>query len=115
MENEPKEKWFQPGKGTATPWGKADCCTKYATGIISYSTPSHGGYHLSLGRMKQLPEMIQEYWDSSCPWFEEDCNWALVVLAFPQYFTYEHHEDAIRTVRQWHKNFDIDKYLAYHP
>ena len=31
---------------TQTPWGCADFSCRYAEGVVSHSTPSHGGFHL---------------------------------------------------------------------
>ena len=120
IEKKPEIKWLTPGKGTYTPWGKADGVYHYAPGINSYITPSHGGFHLSPARMAQLPQMIKDWFKSSengwfydeCRgWFEEDCNWCFVVLAFPVYFTEGMRESAISTCRRWIPEFELDKYL----
>lgn len=60
--------------GTKTPWGISDYTTKIAPGIISYSTPSHGGIHLSPTRLKEMPEVLR----LESGWYEEDCDWCLV-------------------------------------
>jgi hypothetical protein len=67
---------------TQTPWGAAQNSTKYAPGIISYSTASHGGFHLSETRQKEMPEILK----NPDGWYEEDCEWCKVVIAFSQYF-----------------------------
>ena len=67
---------------TYTPWGNADGAEHIARGIMFYSTPSHGGYHLSPARNLQVPDALR----LPGGWYEEDCDWARVVLAFPQYF-----------------------------
>jgi hypothetical protein len=101
--------WFKQGKGTNTPWGRADCVEKYAPGINSYSTPGHGGFHLSPTRMEMLPEKIKEYIGKGCfgqqrlnGWFEEDCDWAIVAVSFPEYFTQEQLDDAQRTISRYY-------------
>ena len=55
--------------------------------------------HLSAERMEEMPEYLRGN-DKYCPlgWFEEDCEVALVVLAFPQFFKPHHRDDADRTV-----------------
>lgn len=83
---------------TSTPWGKADSSTKFAKGIVFYSTPSHGGFHLSASRLKQVPEFLQtadKYADGTKGWFEEDCAAAIVTVCFPEFFTREQRLAAI--------------------
>jgi hypothetical protein len=72
-----------------TPWGQADpTCTQIAEGILSISTPSHGGFWLSPERLKELPDYIARVktFTGKPEWFEEDFDWCLVVLAFPELF-----------------------------
>ncbi len=70
-----------------TPWGLADHVTEIAPGIVSYSTPSHGGIHLSPARLAAMPKPLRDFrpW-AGLGWYEEDCDWAVVALAFPQFF-----------------------------
>jgi hypothetical protein len=82
---------------TLTPWGKADDSHEIAVGITSYSTPSHGGIHLSPERQLQMPKELRI--DSG--WYEEDCDWCLVVAAFPEFFMNEL-GDALKTMMKWH-------------
>jgi hypothetical protein len=74
-------------KMATTPWGKSDHAQKVARGIMWYSTPSHGGYHLSKGRLKSMPDPYRSFqpWAGE-GWYEEDCDWALVILSFPEEF-----------------------------
>lgn len=78
---------------TSTPWGISDASEKVAFGIMYYVTPGHGGYHLSQGRLKQMPRELlvsdNPYFQRLIEngWFEEDCEWARVALAFPQFFS----------------------------
>ena len=67
---------------TSTPWGKADYVKKYAAGIIWYSTPSHGGFHVCPTKNLQIPEYMRE----AGGWYEEDCDWAIVATIFPAAF-----------------------------
>jgi hypothetical protein len=72
-----------------TPWGYSDHVEYIAEGIQWVSTPSHGGYKLSPERVKAMP---RDWLNASFNlqgfggWFEEDCDWCLVVLAFPDCF-----------------------------
>jgi hypothetical protein len=99
------ERLYARDKGTSTPWGKAQLSDKSAPGIIFYVTAGHGGYHLSEGRMAQLPKEIKDYiggnYDWQRGWFEEDCDWAMVVYSFPEYFDLTLLADAYRSLRQW--------------
>ena len=79
-----------------TPWGQSDYSRKIACGIISYSTPRHGGIHVSPDRLKTMPDYLRN--DSG--WYEEDCEWCKVAIAFPEYFQKEI-ESAKETLKHW--------------
>lgn len=76
--------------GTKTPWGTADSSERVAPGLYRYTTPSHGGYHLS----KKLNAKVHEAWRKKNGWYEEDVAWAFVALTFPEYFSKENVEYA---------------------
>ena len=82
-----------------SPWGRVDCATHVADGIWSVSTASHGGYHLSPSRMREFRQKFPAFttWAGG-PWFEEDCDWAAVCLAFPEYFPADARIQATRTM-----------------
>lgn len=70
-----------------TPWGPAQIAKEIAPGITSVSTASHGGFILSPERLAALPQPLR----AIKPWagegyYEEDCDWAIVVAGFWQYF-----------------------------
>lgn len=90
--------------GTNTPWGVADYSEIIARGIVSYSTPSHGGIHVSPTLQNEMPEVLRV----ESGWYEEDCDWCLVAVAFSQYFIKEYAQ-AIDTMRNWHP----DRYEKY--
>ena len=75
-----------------TPWGVANTVKQIAEGITSYSTPSHGGIHLSAARIASMPKPLREFvpfgGKQSGPgmWLEEDADWCVAALAFPQFF-----------------------------
>lgn len=78
----------------ATPWGVRDSLTQHAEGIYSVTTPSHGGFWLSPERLAQVPPSwrLARFGHASSltsPWFEEDCDAWLVVLAFPDLWAQE--------------------------
>lgn len=91
----------------STPWGMADSTILYSEGITEYGTPSHGGFRLNEKRHDDMPPALKAFnsWaggSSGFWWYEEDCDWAIVALAFPQHFTAEEQGHAHRTVRNWH-------------
>ncbi len=97
--------------GTSTPWGMSDRSEKIAPGIVWYSTPSHGGYHLSPGRQQEMPRELTESGSSRRAegWYEEDCDWCLVVVAFASLFDADKYSQAKECMRNWLPN----RYEAY--
>lgn len=85
------------GKGTQTPWGRAQYSRQYARGINFYGTAGHGGFRVSAGLQKRLHPSLSKFGG----WFEEDCEWALVVLSFPEYFSGEEIGKARQTAKDW--------------
>lgn len=70
-----------------SPWGQIDHAKQEAPGIWFVSTPGHGGFLLSAERMAALPAWAR--FNNAARQknaFEEDCEWALVVLAFQAEF-----------------------------
>lgn len=88
---------------TRTPWGTADHSRKVATGIMFYSTPGHGGYHLSKKRNEQVHPALRD----AKGWYEEDCEYAIVHFTFPDVFPGKQ-ENAIQVI----KNYWPDDYTA---
>jgi len=70
-----------------TPWGASQSASVIAEGITVHSTASHGGIELSESRIAALPDGLQEFkpW-AGRGWYEEDCDYGVVVLAFPSSF-----------------------------
>lgn len=86
----------------STPWGAADSQEVCAPGIICYGTPSHGGYHLDDARMARLRKLFPGFKTfAGGPWFEEDCDWCVVALAFPEAFKATAQESAESTLRHY--------------
>lgn len=92
---------------THTPWGYPDTITEIAPGIVSYSTPSHGGIWLSPERVAEMPPPLQAFVPFGGPqprpgrWFEEDCDWSIVALAFPQFFSADDQGAALLTIQHY--------------
>lgn len=85
-----------------TPWGHADHITILADGIASVSTSSHGGIWLSEERWAQLTAkfpMVQSWAGEG--WLEEDCDWCVAALAFPEFFSENDRAVAEQTAKGW--------------
>lgn len=82
---------------TSTPWGAAQYAYKYARGIINYSCAGHGGFHLSATRNAQ----VLAVWRNADGWYEEDCEWAIVALTFPEAFAPTHVAQAHQSARDY--------------
>lgn len=86
-----------------TPWGHSDHVNVIADGIESHSTPSHGGLWLSNERLKKMPDIVAEA-NGNGRWFEEDSDWALVAVSFPECFNSDTVNNAKEAVKNWHPN-----------
>ena len=76
-------------KGMETPWGQAQGVKAIGKGIIFVSTASHGGYFVPHAYLDLIAPSWRAYakrWSGSENWYEEDCCWAGVALAFPDLF-----------------------------
>ena len=94
----------------STPWGPSQTSHEIAPGICFYSTASHGGYHLSSDRFATFRERFPDYklWAGD-PWFEEDCDAALVMITFAEEFSDQDvffGEQSIRACAQYEKRSD---------
>lgn len=75
-----------------TPWGAPQQQSCVAPGITRISTAGHGGYHLDAAAVAALPPGLAGFdtfaGGDGCGgrWFEEDEDWCVVALAFPQLF-----------------------------
>ncbi len=74
--------------GTTTPWGNADFAYIYTEDVVSFATPSHGGFRVPNAIVATWPDEFQNQnhyggMDHKYSWFEEDCEWSIPVLAMP--------------------------------
>jgi hypothetical protein len=94
-------------EGRRTPWGRADFVEQITNGqttVISVCTPSHGGYFVPKKHLDRIDPAHRAYalkWSGSEQWYEEDCAWAAVVLAFPELFDAEHLAAAKESAARW--------------
>jgi hypothetical protein len=82
---------------TTTPWGKSQTKQTYIRGINFYSTSSHGGIHVS----EKLNQKIHVTWRNDNGWYEEDCEWAIVGISFPEICSKEELELAHKTAKEY--------------
>lgn len=78
-----------------TPWGPSQGATIYAEGVASHTTAGHGGFKLSAERNGRVHSTLCR--DSG--FYEEDAEWAIVALTFPDLFTVFERKCADRTIR----------------
>ena len=86
---------------THTPWGRADESTPIAPGITQYSTPRHGGIRVTPRRQAQMPDYLRLGDADKVGWYEEDCEWARVACAFPEFFDDKAREQALETLKNY--------------
>lgn len=79
----------------STPWGASQHATIYADGIVSHTTSGHGGFHLSVARNVRILQALR----NASGWYEEDAQWAIVALTFPELFTTYERRCADETIR----------------
>jgi|SRR5271165_777491 len=82
---------------TTTPWGKSQHTTNYGRGVNFYSTAGHGGFKVSKALNASMPAAIR----NADGWYEEDCEYAKVMIAFPERFTETQFADAKDSLRMW--------------
>lgn len=63
-------------------WGAIQSADQLLPGIWSVTTASHGGFILSENRQTAMPDALRDQSNQ----YEEDCDWALVVLAYEDEF-----------------------------
>ena len=86
---------MQTRMSTSTPWGGSQMAVVYAEGVVAHSTGGHGGFHLSSERNAKVHSLLRK----DTPWYEEDCEWAIVAITFPDLFTGYERSLADKTIR----------------
>ena len=69
-----------------TPWGPSQTSTTLGAGVVQVTTAGHGGIHLDSRRNAE----VHTGWCRKDGWYEEDCDWAIVALSFPDLFPADH-------------------------
>ncbi|EHH03531.1 hypothetical protein ATCR1_20610 [Agrobacterium tumefaciens CCNWGS0286] len=78
-----------------TPWSGSQMAVIYAEGVIAHMTAGHGGFYLSADRNRKIHPILRK----DTPWYEEDCEWAIVAVTFPDLFTAYERSMAEKTIR----------------
>lgn len=89
--------------GDQSPWGAIDLIEQLGRGVFCVSTASHGGIYLAPDRRAHMPASLVAL-DApggrgrarAAGWYEEDCDWARVALAFPDLFPTAARQSAIK-------------------
>lgn len=87
-----------------TPWGESDSITILAPGVYRVTTPSHGGFKVDSPLLDKIPVLWRRASFNKQGlngWFEEDCDWCMVALAFPKLFPPEALVEAQATFNYW--------------
>ena len=88
----------------SSPWGAIQTVTALGGGIESVSTASHGGIHLPAALHRAMPAALKHlnsYSGWGSPWFEEDVEWALPCIAFPEHFDARSCYYAVQTIQAY--------------
>jgi len=86
-----------PKVGSRSPWGAIDHVTVRAPGIAEVSTPGHGGVKLDRSRNAKVPASVRR----KGGWYEEDCEYAIPVIVFPEAFEDRVVEGAHKSLKNW--------------
>lgn len=80
-----------------SPWGAVQDEERIAPGITFVSTSSHGGFKVSEALNNKIPISMRQ----SGGWYEEDVDWAVIPIIYPDAFDEKTRERAIHTFKQW--------------
>lgn len=81
-----------------TPWGTAQSENTIAEGVTVVTTAGHGGIKLDAARNAK----VHKAWRQKGGWYEEDAEWAIVALTFPNLFPEAHRIDAHRIGKDYY-------------
>lgn len=94
-------------EGMRTPWGPADNVFELCDGIHIVSTPGHGGFKVD----RKLNARIPQYMRRKDGWYEEDCEYALVLLALADEI--KPGAEDLMNARQTVRNYYPDEYERF--
>ena len=82
-----------------TPWGPSQTTQTIGDHIVRVTTAGHGGYYVPPSLYRMMPAALRTNPYGTGTWFEEDCEWALVALAFPDHFQPRQIRNAVETIK----------------
>lgn len=85
--------------GSHTPWGAAQASYRYGEGIVCHSTAGHGGFHLD----ECANARVHQAWRSPTAFYEEDVEWSIVAVTYPNLFTTYERKCADETLRHFRR------------
>ncbi len=87
---------MRPREGMTTPWGAAQGVEDTdVDGIYFVWTSGHGGYYVA-AEVEHNQPLVPNH-----RWYEEDCEWSRVALAYPEAFPPKAAESAQRVYDYW--------------
>jgi len=92
--------------GSVTPWGYADRVVIHDNGIVEVTTASHGGIYVPPHLNLEIPTQWRRAGYKGLPmqgWYEEDCDWCMVALCYPEGFNQAARDAAQLTFDWWIK------------
>jgi hypothetical protein len=96
--------------GRMTPWGRAQVQKRWTDGIYEFETATHGGFYLQPEWNAVIPEALiagsANAEQCRNGWYEEDVDWAIVVLSFPYIFGAKLARQAVVQLRNDNPNFN---------
>ena len=104
-----------PTIGDPTPWGEAQSVEPVGTSMCWVLTASHGGLYVDdalNGQIDRVWRVDGTYDDNGTylpgGWYEEDCDWAVPVVTFPDRFTPRTVLGAHGVLARWYPEFYRD-------
>ena len=88
----------------STPWGAPQSVEKLTSGVYSVTTASHGGIYCDPIANATIPaDWRRASWSGRgmTGWYEEDADWSMVALTFPEAFKPSDLLAARRTFDAW--------------
>jgi hypothetical protein len=90
---------------SVSPWGTIQSVETIVPGILFCSTASHGGYFVCSELNTRIPEIFKLA--TTCAaglhgWYEEDSDWAFVIVCFPELFEKDRYIKARRILKRTH-------------
>lgn len=88
-----------------SPWGVVQYSSAIGTeGMFIVSTAGHGGIKVPAA----LNKRIDATWRKDKGWYEEDCEWAIVAVSFPESFP----EESVKQAHFTARNYWPHEYMA---